>query len=276
MCFFRTFNDFGDETMAKLTLYKKLLAVLTIFGLLIAGCSGDDQEQVDLLESDEYQQQGEYQEDQEDQEDQENYSEENLESQEENVELAEEVETNNADLGDLDTVDYGNIALDEPAGESSYTEPVNTGASDGSFSYTIERGDWLSKISQRVYGSISDWPIIADANPQISNPDLIYPNNIITIPITNDQSRSFAGSYANVDQKSDQSSDKVYVNVKAGDTLGKIAKRLSGSSKNWKQVWEQNKDTVKNPNMLKVGQTLEFTPSSNLSGGNTVAKVFLN
>ncbi|MDN5563266.1 MAG: LysM peptidoglycan-binding domain-containing protein [Luteococcus sp.] len=44
-----------------------------------------------------------------------------------------------------------------------------------------------------------------------------------------------------------------YVTVKSGDTLGKIAKR---SGKGWRSVWALNKSTVKNPNMIKVGQKI--------------------
>ncbi|GAB2476775.1 hypothetical protein GCM10027030_08700 [Luteococcus sediminum] len=43
-----------------------------------------------------------------------------------------------------------------------------------------------------------------------------------------------------------------YVTVKSGDTLGKIAKRNGAGS--WKKVWQLNKSTIKNPNMIKVGQ----------------------
>ncbi|WP_394275089.1 transglycosylase family protein [Luteococcus sp.] len=45
-----------------------------------------------------------------------------------------------------------------------------------------------------------------------------------------------------------------YVTVKSGDTLGKIAKRNGVGS--WKTVWQLNKSTIKNPNMIKVGQKI--------------------
>ncbi|MEL4504833.1 transglycosylase family protein [Luteococcus sp. H138] len=44
-----------------------------------------------------------------------------------------------------------------------------------------------------------------------------------------------------------------YITVRPGDTLGKIAKR-NGTS--WKTVWQMNKSTVKNPNMIKIGQKI--------------------
>lgn len=42
--------------------------------------------------------------------------------------------------------------------------------------------------------------------------------------------------------------------VKSGDTLSAIAKKLTGSSSNYKAIANQNK--IKNPNALKVGQKL--------------------
>ena len=45
--------------------------------------------------------------------------------------------------------------------------------------YTIKSGDTLSKIAQQ-YGTT--WQILASANPQIKDPNLIYPNQVLTIP----------------------------------------------------------------------------------------------
>lgn len=44
-----------------------------------------------------------------------------------------------------------------------------------------------------------------------------------------------------------------YVTVKSGDTLSRIAKR---NGKSWQSVWSLNRATVKNPNMIKVGQKI--------------------
>ena len=47
--------------------------------------------------------------------------------------------------------------------------------------YTIKEGDNLWDISVRAYGDGFKWPELAKAN-NISNPDLIYPNNILKLP----------------------------------------------------------------------------------------------
>lgn len=43
--------------------------------------------------------------------------------------------------------------------------------------------------------------------------------------------------------------------VKAGDTLSKIAQREYGNAGDWKRIYEANKDTIKNPDLIYPGQT---------------------
>ncbi len=50
-------------------------------------------------------------------------------------------------------------------------------------SYTVEKGDSLSKIAKRVYGKASLWREIYEANKDnIKDPDLIYPGQVIRLP----------------------------------------------------------------------------------------------
>lgn len=49
--------------------------------------------------------------------------------------------------------------------------------------YTVQSGDSLSKIAQREYGNASEWKKIYEANRGIiSNPDLIHPGQVLTLP----------------------------------------------------------------------------------------------
>ena len=47
------------------------------------------------------------------------------------------------------------------------------------------------------------------------------------------------------------------VHVKRGDTLRKIAKRYSVKG-GWKGLWKLNKKTLKNPNLIYIGQTIKI------------------
>lgn len=81
-------------------------------------------------------------------------------------------------------------ATGSPAGPES-TRPadfsdVSGGSSStlrGGKSYTVKKGDSLSKIAKQVYGDAGKWKEIHMANnDKIPNPDLIYPGQELTIP----------------------------------------------------------------------------------------------
>lgn len=59
-------------------------------------------------------------------------------------------------------------------------EPQTPAAS----SYTVAKGDSLSKIAKRFYGDAAKWRRIYDANKAVigANPDLIKPGQVLTIP----------------------------------------------------------------------------------------------
>ncbi|HKT61684.1 MAG TPA: LysM peptidoglycan-binding domain-containing protein [Gemmatimonadales bacterium] len=64
-------------------------------------------------------------------------------------------------------------------GGSSSTAPAPSSGQ----SYTVVKGDSLSKIAKQFYGNASQWKKIYEANKDtIKNPDLIYPGQTITIP----------------------------------------------------------------------------------------------
>src|SRR5207245_1954393 len=44
--------------------------------------------------------------------------------------------------------------------------------------------------------------------------------------------------------------------VKAGDTLSKLAERFYNSMSKWERIYEANKDNLKNPNYIYIGQKL--------------------
>jgi nucleoid-associated protein YgaU len=46
--------------------------------------------------------------------------------------------------------------------------------------------------------------------------------------------------------------------VKAGDSLSKIAQREYGEASQWKKIYEANRDTIKNPDLIHPGQTLKL------------------
>ncbi|MFK7826516.1 MAG: LysM peptidoglycan-binding domain-containing protein [Oligoflexales bacterium] len=138
------------------------------------------------------------------------------------------------------------------------------GESSESFQYTIVKGDWLSKIAQRVYGDMYKWPLIANANSQIKNPNLIYPNNVISVPIIDEQSREFSQSYAQAG-KLGTGTKYVSIKIKKGESLSKIAKRVLGNASAWKTVWQANQTNIPNPNLVSVGQIVKVPVSGDVA-----------
>jgi len=61
------------------------------------------------------------------------------------------------------------MTVSEPADESTY--------------YTVQRGDTLSAIAKAQYGNANAYMKIFEANkPMLSNPDKIYPGQLLRIP----------------------------------------------------------------------------------------------
>ena len=50
---------------------------------------------------------------------------------------------------------------------------------------------------------------------------------------------------------------RTYTVVK-GDSLSKIAKQFYGNAGQWKRIYEANKDTIKNPDLIYPGQTFKI------------------
>jgi nucleoid-associated protein YgaU len=51
--------------------------------------------------------------------------------------------------------------------------------------------------------------------------------------------------------------ERTYV-VKSGDSLSKIAKEVLGDANRWPDIFEANKDQIKDPNMIHPGQELRI------------------
>ena len=65
---------------------------------------------------------------------------------------------------------------------SSSTAPRPSGPASER-TYTVRKGDSLSKIAKREYGDAQQWRRIYEANrTTIENPDLIYPGQVIRLP----------------------------------------------------------------------------------------------
>lgn len=110
--------------------------------------------------------------------------------------------------------------------------------------HTVQPGDTLSKISLATYGNMRLYDSIFEANkPMLTSPDLIYPGQVLRIPVEVPQ---------------------MVHTVAPGDTLGSISKHYYGDAKRYAEIFEANRGTLSDPNAIDVGQQLMIphqTPS---------------
>ena len=65
--------------------------------------------------------------------------------------------------------------------------------------------------------------------------------------------------FSNVQGGSSSTATKIY-EVVSGDSLSKIAKHEYGNDIEWKRIFEENKDILKDPDKIFPGQKLKIPP----------------
>ena len=75
--------------------------------------------------------------------------------------------------------------LEASGGQAATERDSQTGAA-AEKSYTVRAGDCLWSIAEKYYGSGAQYKRLAAANPEIANPNLIYPGQVLTIPPSDD------------------------------------------------------------------------------------------
>lgn len=135
-----------------------------------------------------------------------------------------------SDFSDLDNRIY-NLENDLMNAKPKYYED----------SYTVVRGDYLSKIAgySFIYDDYTKWPIIYRANRDvIQDPNLIYPNQVIKIP------RGLPNDW------------KVY----KGECLWKIASypEVYGNGAKWPVIYRANNDKISDPDLIYPNQVFDL------------------
>jgi nucleoid-associated protein YgaU len=76
------------------------------------------------------------------------------------------------------------MAFDDPDFSDVSGGSSSTADAKGGRTYTIAKGDSLSKIAKRIYGDAQQWRRIYEANREIigDNPDLIHPGQALKLP----------------------------------------------------------------------------------------------
>ncbi len=134
----------------------------------------------------------------------------------------------NADITNINVIYEGQrMVVPSGSGVPSTPPPATPPPASGQ-TYTVQRGDTLRKIADRLNTTVD---AILKVNPQISNPNLIYVGQVINLP---------AGL-------------STYV-VQYGDTLKIIAARFGTS---WESLMALNPQ-ITNANLIYAGQVIRI------------------
>jgi len=128
----------------------------------------------------------------------------------------------------------------------SSRQPVDLGPTAPG-EYRVQKGDTLMKIAFDTYGDIYRWRSIYEANQdKITDPNSISAGMTIRLerPVTP----------VAVERNGEQ-----YL-IKNGETLGTISSSLYGTPTRWKQLWENNRQMIPNPNQIFAGFYLYYLP----------------
>lgn len=145
-------------------------------------------------------------------------------------------------------IDYANQIASgssptKPApGDPGHSNPP-PGKANGGGDYTVRSGDTMSAIAARNGVSLS---ALVAANPQISNPNLIYPGQTIHLPGGSNGGHATTSNYT----------------VRSGDTMSSIASRNGVSLSALVAANPQ----ISNPNLIYPGQTVHIPGGSASSG----------
>lgn len=109
--------------------------------------------------------------------------------------------------------------------------------------YKVQKGDTMMLIAFYKYGDYGMWKKIRNLNPGL-DPNNLKPGQLIKFE---QPEKKFVWSH----------NGKPYL-IKNGDTLGMISKDKYGTPTKWKDLYENNRPMIKNPNLIFAGFTIYY------------------
>ncbi|MFN8369375.1 MAG: LysM peptidoglycan-binding domain-containing protein [Bacteriovoracaceae bacterium] len=116
--------------------------------------------------------------------------------------------------------------------------------------YVVQKNETLMMVAFKLFGDYSKWRELSEKNN-------IKPNKKI-VP----------GTIINYTQSGEgfvwTPRGNPYL-IKLGQTLGLISTDVYGNNKQWKQIWDNNRPLIKNPNLIFAGFTIYYLPKDELA-----------
>lgn len=132
----------------------------------------------------------------------------------------------------------------QPSAPAQPTSPAQPAAPAAAGSYTVKKGDTYGTIALNNYGTYGVWKALYKANKGAK----LTAGVTLTLP-------EKLGKVALIAAPAAADGETLYT-VKAGDTLGAIAKATYGDVMKYKAIFERNTDRLKNANTIYEGQVI--------------------
>ena len=132
------------------------------------------------------------------------------------------------------------------------TPSVNAPAIDGeceTASYQVKEGEILMQIAFKLYGDYRKWKELAAMNQGVNVTSLAAGQNI---------------TYCTGNELSWKPQGNPHV-IRTGETLGIISNDKYGTINRWKDLWENNKPMIHDPNIIFAGFTLYWIPDDSVA-----------
>jgi nucleoid-associated protein YgaU len=154
-----------------------------------------------------------------------------------------------ADDKEVSMISESSFLEDSPSNIVATTMVSEQSYDIGSGEYVVEKGDTLMLISFKLYGDYTKWREISRMN-NLSGGDLA-PGTVVKYnpPVEKFVWNPRGNPYL----------------VKRGDTLGTISQDKYNTTKKWKNIWENNKPMIKDPNLIFAGFTLYYVPERDIA-----------
>ncbi len=119
----------------------------------------------------------------------------------------------------------------------------------------------LKRVAQYLYKNPARWSDLQKWNFQTIHDENHIPSGTLIkyLPDVKEAKRNVAS------EKSSKEQFKYHI-VGKGQSLGYIALLYLGSRKSWKQIYDWNRDILKNPEDLEIGMKVKYLPSRTPAG----------